>query len=162
MEVAAQLVEDAIPAPTHLFLQAGVGGFAAAMAQGLAGAIAMPRRVVVVEPAAAACVAAALTHGAPVQIEGTLETCADMLSCGAASAPALNILLRHDAVGMHVAEADLRAACETMAQAGGPASTASGVAGLAGLIAVCRSAADRERLAVDSRSVILLFVTEGA
>lgn len=160
-EVAAQLVEDALPAPTHLFLQAGVGGFAAAMAQGLAGVMAMPRGVVVVEPEAAACVAAALTHGAPVQIEGSLETCADMLSCGAASAPALNILLRHDAAGIQVTEADLRAACERMERAGGPASTASGVAGLAGLIAACSSAADRERLAVDTRSVILLFVTEG-
>lgn len=161
-EVVAQLDKDTLPAPTHLFLQAGVGGLAAALAEGLAGAMAMPRRVVVVEPEAAACVAAALAHAVPVQIEGTLETCADMLSCGAASAPALTILLRHDAAAIQVTEDDLRAACRTMERAGGPASTASGAAGLAGLIAACRSAADRERLAVDSRSVILLFVTEGA
>ncbi len=161
-EVAAQLAEDALPAPTHLFLQAGVGGFAAAMAQGLAGAMAMPRRIVVVEPEAVACVAAALAHGVPVQIDGTLETCAEMLSCGVASAPALNILLRHEAAAIQVAEADLRTACGTMERAGGPASTASGAAGLAGLVTACSSAEERQRLAIDSRSVILLFVTEGA
>lgn len=161
-EVIAQLRTATLPAPTHLFAQAGVGGFAAAMAEGLMPTMAAPRRIVVVEPEAAACVAAALARRAPVQIEGTLETCADMLSCGAASAAALTILLRHGAAAVQVGEDELLGACEAMERAGGPATTPSGAAGLAGLLAVCASADERQRLAIDERSIILLFVTEAA
>lgn len=160
-EVRSQLNEGALPTPTHLFVQAGVGGFAAAMAEGLSPGMSIPRRVVVVEPRAAACVAAGLAHGVPVQIEGTLDTCAEMLSCGAASASALNILLWHSAAAVQVSEDALYAACRTMEEAGGPASTPSGAAGLAGLLEACGSVEDRRRVELDHRSVVLLFATEG-
>lgn len=77
-EIGAQLIGQA--APTHLFVQAGVGGLAAAMADGLHALLAAPARVVVVEPEAAACVAPALRAGRPVRIGGTLDTAAEMLS----------------------------------------------------------------------------------
>ncbi|MET7247333.1 pyridoxal-phosphate dependent enzyme, partial [Methylobacterium sp. EM32] len=48
------------PRPTHLFVQAGVGGLAAAMAEGLAGWLSHPGLVVAVEPEQAACLAPAL------------------------------------------------------------------------------------------------------
>lgn len=159
-EIIAQLQAAGLPAPTHLFAQAGVGGFAAAMALGLAPVMAEPRRVVVVEPATAACVAAALAHGAPIRIDGTLETCADMLSCGVASAPALEILLRYETVSIQVAEDMLREACAVMGLMGGPSSTPSGAAGLAGLVAGCRNSWQRRRLGIDGTSVVLLFATE--
>ena len=161
-EVVAQLRTAVLPAPTHLFVQAGVGGLAAAMADGLVPAMAAPRRIVVVEPEAAACVAAALEHRVPVQIEGALETCADMLSCGAASAGALQILLKHDAMAVQVREDELLDACGEMERAGGPSTTPSGAAGLAGLIAACASDDERRRLQIDDGSTILLFVTEAA
>ncbi|MDO9367581.1 MAG: pyridoxal-phosphate dependent enzyme [Sphingopyxis sp.] len=161
-EVVMQLERHALPVPTHLFVQAGVGGFAGAMAKGVAPVMAAPGTVVVVEPRAAACVAAGLAHRAPVQIGGSLETCADMLSCGAASAAALDILLDHHALAIQLGEAELLAACDAMGRAGGPATTPSGAAGLAGLIAACGLDAERKRLLIADRSVILLFATEAA
>ena len=160
-EIVDQIAYDALPAPTHLFVQAGVGGFAAAMAEGLSPAMADPRKIVVVEPETAACVAAGLVHREPVQIEGMLATCADMLSCGVASAPALDILLRHQARAVQISETALRDACDVLRQWGGPATTPSGAAGLAGLIAACRSRDEQIRLGLDACSVALLFVTEG-
>lgn len=160
-EILTQIEAAALPSPTHLFAQAGVGGFAAAMAQGLVDAMAPPQQVVVVEPASAACVAAGLAHGRPVQISGSLHTCADMLSCGAASAPALSILLRHQALAIQVGESALRDACDITEQSGGPPTTPSGAAGLAGLIATCRSSDERSRVGLNERSVVLIFVTEG-
>lgn len=160
-EIIAQCSMLALPLPTHLVVQAGVGGFAAAMTQGLIPAMATPRKIVVVEPDTAACVAAGLANGAPVQIEGALDTCADMLSCGAACAPALDILLRHDALAIQVDEAALLSACDELLAAGGPATTPSGAAGLAGMLAACSSPSERRRLALGKASVLILFVTEG-
>lgn len=160
-EVVAQLRSQDLPPPTHLFVQAGVGGLAAAMAEGLVEHMAPPRRVIVVEPETAACVALGLTQGRPSQLAGDLETCADMLSCGLASAPALRTLLHYRADAIAVSEAALRDAPDIMQRAGGPTTTPSGAAGLAGLILASENPEDRMRLGLDGRSSVLLFVTEG-
>src|SRR5690606_25829096 len=91
--------------PTHLFIQAGVGGLAAAIADGLAPSLQAPATIAVVEPAAAACVGRALEAGRIERVEGDLHTAAEMLSCGEASAPALSVLRRHRATGIAVDEA---------------------------------------------------------
>jgi diaminopropionate ammonia-lyase len=148
--------------PSHLFVQAGVGGLAAAMALGLAQQMQPPRRIVVVEPQAAACVARAFVNGRPVQIDGTLATSAEMLSCGLASAPAIAILLRHDARAIQVTEDQLHAAVQALSAAGGPATTPSGAAGLAGLMAVATDARQRAEQGLLQDSVVLLIATEGA
>lgn len=160
-EVIAQIRSAELASPTHLFVQAGVGGFAAAMAEGLSHIMAAPGKIIAVEPQAAACVAAALTHGAPVKVDGTLETCADMLSCGVASAPALEVLVRYHADNFQVGEDALLAACATMERSGGPATTPSGAAGLAGLVAICEDMDARRRFAISDQSTVLLFATEG-
>lgn len=144
--------------PTHAFVQAGVGGLAAAVAKGLARSLAAPLRTVVVEPKAAACVGAALAAGRPVQLAGGLETSAEMLSCGLASMPALQILLRHNAGWVGVDEADLLAAPPILRDAGGPATTASGATGLAGLLAA--DADTRRLLDLGPDSRVLLIVSE--
>lgn len=145
--------------PTHLFVQAGVGGLAAALANGIRDHMADPRRIVVVEPEKAACVAAALKARRPVQLDGDLKTAAEMLSCGLASATALKILLRNEAVGITVGEAVLTEAVALLRAHGGPATTATGAAGLAGLIAA-RPATNEFEIAPSSR--IVLIVTEGS
>lgn len=144
--------------PTHIFVQAGVGGLAAAMAEGLLthrGA-----RLVVVEPKAAACVGQALSVGHPVQIPGSLESSADMLSCGLASAGAVETLKRFDCAAMAVAEADLRAAPLLLTRHGGPDTTPSGAAGLAGVIVARRDAAYRD-IGLTPESRVLVLITEG-
>lgn len=159
-EVRQQLGEGGRAPPSHLFVQAGVGGLAAALAEGLAGYLADPAVLVVVEPEAAACVKAALAAGGPVQLEGTLETAAAMLSCGRASAAALAVLSRHTVHAVTVAEAALSAAPRLLAEAGGPVSTPSGAAGVAGLAAALADAATRRALELDRHSRVLLVVSE--
>jgi diaminopropionate ammonia-lyase len=160
-ETVEQLRDMGDERPTHLFVQAGVGGLAAALADGLRGHMAGDRRVVVVEPKQAACVAAALMAGRAVRVPGDLETAAEMLSCGVASAPALRILLRHAATAIAVGEAELAEAVTTLAACGGPATTPSGAAGLAGLLAAPPGSPAARDLGIDRRSRVLLIATEG-
>jgi diaminopropionate ammonia-lyase len=159
-EIRAQLAESGHSPPTHLFVQAGVGGLAAAMAQGLEGALAPPAAIVVVEAEGAACVAAALAAGRVVRVPGALETSAEMLSCGEASGPALALLIRHGASAMAASEAALLAAPGFLLAHGGPATTPYGAAGLAGLRAARDSPDLSARLALDPSSRVLLIVTE--
>ena len=150
-EIRRQVAAAGHQQPTHLYVQAGVGGLAAAMAEGLADWLAPPAAVIVVEPAQAACVAAALAHGRPIRIPGDLDTAAGMLSCGVASAPALAVLQRHRARAVAVPEAELAAAPRLLRDHGGPATTPSGAAGLAGLV---------HDAGLDAASRVLIVVTE--
>jgi diaminopropionate ammonia-lyase len=144
--------------PTHLFVQAGVGGLAAAMAAGLSGWLAAPGVIVVVEPENVACVGAALAANRPVRLTGALDTAAEMLSCGEASAPALAVLQRCGARALAVSEAELDAAPGVLRAAGGPATTPSGASGFAGFIRAMRHAA---AFGLDDASVVLVLATEG-
>jgi diaminopropionate ammonia-lyase len=147
--------------PTHVFVQAGVGGLAAAMAQRLCGPAAFGCRIVVVEPENAACVGLALTLGRIERLPGDLETSAEMLSCGEASAPAVKILLRHGAAAIAVSEGGLANAVTALAECGGPATTPSGATGLAGLLAAPPGSPQARVLGLNAASRVLLVVTEG-
>lgn len=160
-ELAGQWPDHAGGPPSHTFVQAGVGGLAAAMADGLQTQLRVSARIVVVEPESAACVTPALEAGAPVAIDGDLHTGAEMLSCGLASAPALAVLLRHGARGLSVDEPMLRSAVAALREAGGPDSTASGAAGLAGLLRASADPALRATHALDGDSRVLLVISEG-
>ena len=138
-EIRRQVEAAGRERPTHLFVQAGVGGLAAALADDLAAWMAPPAAVIVVEPARAACVAAALAENRPVRVPGELETAAEMLSCGEASAPAVAVLRRHGAQAVTVSEATLAGATRRLRERGGPATTPSGAAGLAGLMSLLAS-----------------------
>ncbi len=160
-ELVVQLQAMQDERPTHLFVQAGVGGLAAAMAAGVREQMSATPHVVVVEPALAACVGAALRFGLVQRISGDLETVASMLSCGEASAPALTILLRHQAQAIQVDEAALLRAAALLANYDGPATTPSGAAGLAGFLSALPGTPLAQELQVDHSSRILLIATEG-
>jgi diaminopropionate ammonia-lyase len=158
-ELLSQFRKEEVSGPTHLFIQAGVGGLAASLAEGLC--VEAQARLLVVEPQSAACVAHALAVGEPRRIPGDLHTSAEMLSCGLASAAAVAILKRHNARSVVVAEAELQAALETLRRSGGPDTTASGAAGLAGLLHVAARPSLRAEHQLDSSSIVLLVITEG-
>lgn len=172
-EIVAQLT-NFNDRPTHLFVQAGVGGLAAALAEGVFFVSIDTREggrpewnrpgghIVVVEPESAACVGAALEAGRPVRLPGDLITCAEMLSCGEASAPALRILLRHGARALAVRESTLVEAVAVLSAHGGPTTTPSGAAGLAGLLAARPGTPTARDLRIDAESRILLIASEGA
>lgn len=159
-EVRSQIAKSRHTALTHIFVQAGVGGLAAAVAAGLHSMLATPAWIVAVEPETAACVAAALLAGQPVTVPGSLDTVAEMLSCGEASASALTILSQHRAYALPVSEAALRHAPTLLVDHGGPVTTASGAAGLAGLRIALADRSMRNQLGLGPTSRVLLFVTE--
>jgi diaminopropionate ammonia-lyase len=153
--IMAEEMREQFPAqPTHLFVQAGVGGLAAAIADKLQG------RVVVVEPEKAACVAAALAAGRIVTVPGDLVTSAEMLSCGEASAPAMAVLRRRGAQAVTVSETELADTPGFLRAHGGPSTTPSGACGLAGLRHVMADRAVAPTLGLDDKSVVLVIVTE--
>jgi diaminopropionate ammonia-lyase len=161
-ELLGQFRDQAATLPTHVFVQAGVGGLAAAIADALRGVMQSPKSVVVVEPEGAACVTRGLAAGRPVAIEGELETAAEMLSCGLASARALLTLCRHGARSVLVSEPELIEAVRVLHETDRIDTTASGAAGLAGLRHVSASGALRRQHQLDFSSHVLLVITEGA
>ncbi len=148
--------------PTHLFIQAGVGGLAAVVGRGLREVLREPGRLLTVEPETAPCVALALGAGRPVRVPGDLRTTASMLSCGVASAAALGVLQSLNASPVLVSEEELAAAAMVLRRTGGPDSTASGAAGVAGLLRVATCEPLRLRHRLDVHSSVLLVATEAA
>ena len=155
------------PSPwTHVFVQAGVGGLAAAVASVLTQTLGADRpKLIVVEPEEATCVLAAFEAGEPVRLKGDLESLMGMLSCGEISAAAWPILSRRYDYAMAIDDAAAIAAMRRVANPVGSDPTCiigeSGVAGIAGLIAACGNAEWRETLSLDNSSRILVIGTEG-
>jgi len=160
-ELVSQFRDQVMDRPSHLFVQAGVGGLAAAMAEGLRDCMQEPKKILIVEPESAACVAQALDAGYPVHISGDLHTCAEMLSCGLASASALEVLRRHDAQAILVGEEQLQTAVSVMRDSGGPLTTPSGAAGLAGFLHVVARHELRAAHRLSPESCVLLIASEG-
>lgn len=94
-EVINQLKNVSLKEMTHIFLQAGVGSFAASIAaiiNDVAGE--SSPKIIIVEPRGADCFyqSAKDTSGSPIRIYGDLETMMAGLSCGEPSPIAWNIL----------------------------------------------------------------------
>ncbi|ONG51776.1 PLP-dependent lyase/thiolase [Pseudoroseomonas deserti] len=156
--IAAEIRAQATaPLPTHLYVQAGVGGLAAAMIAGLDGFLAAPAAMAVVEPAEAASVGAALAAGRVLRLPGALHSVAEMLSCGEASGPALALLQPRAPRAIAVPEDRLVEAPRLLGESGGPASTPSGATGFSGLL---QDIADGRHPGPDAR--VLLVISERA
>jgi diaminopropionate ammonia-lyase len=171
MEGYTAIVDEALAAldapPTHMFLQAGVGGFAAAVAGRFAARLGEARpKVVVVEPARAACLLASAMAGAALRIPHGEPTVMAMLECREPSLSAWRILSRLADAFMSVEEEESPAAMLRLARPapGDPAIVAgeSGCVGLAGLLNIARDDAARAALGLDAASRVLLVNTEGA
>lgn len=153
--------------PTHLFVQAGVGGLAAAVAARLwQGWGAERPRIVVVEPTRAACLTASARAGKPTAVPLTEETVMAGLSCGEVSPLAWDVLARAASDFVTIDDEAVAAAMRLLAngQAGGGAIVA-GESGVPGLIALIAAAADpelRRALALGADSHVLLLGCEGA
>lgn len=160
-EIRRAIAENDLELPTHLFIQAGVGGIAAALTSGLRHWMAAPARIIAIEPRSAACLGAALAAGSAVRVPGVLSTSATMLACGEASVPALAVLRAASVEVIALDEAPLRDAPSKLRDAGGPETTPSGAAGLAGLLSVAGNAASRQRFGLTESSRVLIVITEG-
>lgn len=153
--------------PTHLFLQAGVGGMAAAVATHAAQRLgANAPKVVVVEPARAACVAASMVAGRLVTIPHGEPTIMAMLECATPSPLGWAILHHLADACVTLEEDEAVAAMRRLAfpAAGDPAIVAgeSGATGLAGFLSCLRDPEAKEALGLGAGSRILVFNSEGA
>jgi diaminopropionate ammonia-lyase len=169
--MVAEALAQAPKPPTHVFLQAGVGGFAASVAANISltpgttlGA-ARPK-FIIVEPDRAACLFESNRAGAPVKIKAGEPTVMAMLECYEPSLLAWDVLSRLADAYMTVRDEDAVAAMIKLARPRDNSAAIiageSGGAGLAGLISVMGNADARTMLGLNGKSRILLFNTEGA
>lgn len=152
--------------PTHVFLQAGVGGLGAAVLGHLWERLGPPLPVVVlVEPEEADCLLATVRAGTPTPTSGTLETVMAGLSCRHVSTLAWEVLSRGVQGVMTVPEAGVAPAMRALArgEAGTPIEAGeSGVVGLMGLEAAAADPGLRDFLGLNPKASVLVFITEGA
>jgi diaminopropionate ammonia-lyase len=149
------------PPPTHVFIQGGVGGAAAAVAVQTRARWGAGPALIVVEPDRAACLLASARAGRLTAVTGDLDTIMAGLACGEPSLLAWQELDRAATAFMSIPD---QAAIDTMRvlAAAGIVAGESGVAGLAGylLAAADPGASAAIGLGLDSR--VLAFSTEGA
>jgi diaminopropionate ammonia-lyase len=171
MQGYAVLIDEAAsqcaPLPSHVFVQAGVGGLAAAVCAYLWERYGAQRpQLLVVEPDKADCFFRSALAGRATKSQGALETIMGGLACGEVSPLAWQILARGaDAF----ATIDDGAAADCMrllaeGRCGDDPIVAgeSAVAGLAALLLACVNQTARETLGLSSNSRVLIIGTEGA
>lgn len=171
MQGYTALIREALRAmpqpPTHVFIQAGVGGIAAAVAGHMAIVFGDQRPTfIVVDPARAACLFETARAGHLVTVAHGEPTVMAMLECYEPSLVAWRILSRVADAFMTVDEDEAIAVMRRLADPAGndPAIIAgeSGGVGLAGLIGAVGDPAIRQALSLDGHSRIFLVNTEGA
>lgn len=157
MEAAEQGAE-----PTHIFIQGGVGGVAAAMLSYYWEKWGAKRpRLIVVEPDKAACLFESAKNQRVEFVEGDLDTVMAGLACGEPSILAWKLLGPGADAFMTVTDQEAIAAMQLLAEfhvVGGE----SGVAGLAGFLKAAANPNIRAALELDPSSRVLLIGTEGA
>lgn len=139
--------------PTHIFLQAGVGGLAAACAVYARKIWGKDPKIIVVEPEVAPALFASIAAGAPQATTGP-ESKMGRLDCKEPSLIALKGLARDADIFMTITEAEGEAGNDASAHAGLPSSP-SGAAGIAGLLAASARAPDFG-LSPSSRVMVVL------
>ena len=174
LTLAAEILEQLPVAsirPTHCFLQAGVGSFAAAVAAFLVAAMGSDApRIIIVEPHAANCFyqSALVGNGKAHAVGGSLQTLMAGLACGEPSTLAWNILKDYSTAFMscpdYMAANGMRMLA---APVQGDQPIVSGESGAAGagalhwLMSSPAAASQREALGLNAEASVLLISTEG-
>ena len=165
--MAGEVFDTLTLPPTHIFVQAGVGGMAAAVAVHAHAVYgeAMPK-IVVVEPERAACLFASAKAGSSMPVPHSEPTIMSMLECYEPSRIAWEILAPLAAGFVTLGE---QSAIDAMRILARPhpgdlpiVSGESGCTGLAGLLACLSDDVARIALDLGPHSRIVLFNSEGA
>ena len=160
-EISVDLSES----PTHLFIQGGVGGLAAAVTARMRQKFGNATRIVMVEPALAACLYESGKSGVATTVTVHEETIMAGLSCGEPSALAWEILNEEVCDFLTIPESVVGPAMRLTANPPGndPVITAgeSAICGLAALIMASLTPAMKKQLGLDQHSRVLLIGSEG-
>lgn len=155
--MAAEVADEIDAVPTHVFLQAGVGGLAAACTAMVRERWGDAVHVCVVEPEAAPALIESIEAGKPVTTEGPVSSMG-RLDCKEPSHLALKYLAREADSFMTVTEGEAADAVALYARHGIATSPSAGAA-LAGLV-TAKAADAIDGLGPEAR--ILFYVSEGA
>ena len=156
--MGAEVVEQMDMPPTHIFLQAGVGGLAAACTAAARMAWGYEPVICIVEPDAAPALMNSIIAGEVVTSDGPVSNMG-RLDCKEPSHLALKYLAKEANAFMVVSDDEATEAVSILKQAG-ISSSPSGVAGLAGLRYACTSKTDLNP-GLGPLSRVLLYVSEG-
>lgn len=164
--MTSEICDSLGTAPSHVFLQGGVGGLAAGVVAGLRqhwGA--EGPRVVIVEPELAACLFESARNGEATNFAIQEETLMAGLSCGEPSGMAWEVLSEEADDFLTMPESLVAPAVRLLARPlpGDEAIEAgeSAIAGLAALIAARQDADLSAKLGLDETSRVLLIGSEG-
>jgi diaminopropionate ammonia-lyase len=150
---------------THIFLQAGVGGMAAAMIAGFAKLSKNIPQFVVVEPENADCVFQSIKNNKPTTVNIKKETIMGGMSCGDVSSIAWEILKNSANSCLTIPDEAISTAVALLAEARlSDEKIIGGECAVPGIIALIGSFNNKEyldKLKLDSKSNILLFGCEG-
>jgi len=153
---------------THVFIQAGVGGLAAAVAAGLWSRLGEQRpKIIIVESEYADCIIRSLKAGKPVPVDIETETIMAGLSCGEISMIAWEVLSRCSEGAISINDAAVPPAMRYMASGDAANGTKieageCAVPGIIALLASTESAELKNAFDLDSDSTVLVFGCEGA
>ena len=165
--IVTEALHDLPQPPTHVFVQSGVGGIAAAVAGHLAIMLGERRPFfTVVDPSRAACLFESARAGRPIKVPEAEPTVMAMLECYEPSLVAWRILSRTADAFMTVDDEEAVAVMKRLASPllPDPAIVAgeSGGVGLAGLIQVAPDWKVRQQIGLDSSARVFVINTEGA
>lgn len=133
LQLAAEAAAQLDAAPSHILLQAGVGGLAAAVAAHARRVWGDGPEIIVVEPESAPALIDSIRAGQVMASDGP-TSCMGRLDCKTPSEIALNGLARDADRFMTISDATANEAAEMLGAQGWP-TTASGAAGVAALLA---------------------------
>lgn len=153
----AEAISQVSSPPTHMFLQAGVGGLACACAVLARKAWGSAPCIIVVEPEAAPALYGSIVAGEAREMPGPVSEMG-RLDCKMPSLIALKGLAR-DADFFATISEDEGQAGAGLAMVAGFASSPSGAAGISGLIAL--DAEQRASVGLDAQSRVLCILSEG-
>jgi len=146
LQLAAEVAAQIDKAPSHILLQAGVGGLAAAVAAHARHVWGDGPQIIVVEPQAAPALMEGIRAGHVVELSGP-ASCMGRLDCKTASMIALNGLARDADVFVTISETHAKCGADLLAAHGLP-TTPSGAAGVAALLADLGLPADAHVLVI--------------
>ena len=161
-EIVDQIKTDQI---THIILQAGVGGMAAAMIAGIAGYLDYVPITIVVEPDSAACVLESIKTGKIEKIDIKRESLMGGMSCGEVSLIPWQIIKNSVKYCISLPDDDIGKTMKLLGNAS--LSNESIIAGensapgIISLIASCENEKIKEKLKLTKDSNILLIGCEG-
>ena len=159
--LAAEALEQVPEPPTHLFLQAGVGGMATPVASYFTNCVSPPPRIAVVEAATVPCLMESARNNRQTRTPPSGPTNLNRLDCPTPSSTTWPVL--RALAGLYIGvDNDTAAEAVHLLRQEGLSTTPTGAAGLAGLLALSRAPEFFGGFGLDSASRVLVVLTEQA